>query len=108
MHRYTPPPRGALSIHYCGCADGGTVPYYQGTAEGLVLQAFGPLLATANDVSPRLQRLLESASNLGPPGVAQVRLISFHLALLEAQNIKGIDLPGSFSLPCSRPKISRE
>ena len=84
------------------------MPYYQGTAEGLVLQAFGPLLATANDVSPRLQRLLESASNLGPPGVAQVRLISFYLALLEAQNIKGVDFPGPFTLPCLRPKISRE
>ncbi|EIE21740.1 molybdenum cofactor-binding domain-containing protein [Coccomyxa subellipsoidea C-169] len=51
--------------------DGGTAPYYQNTAEGLILQAFGPLLATANDCSPQLQRLLETASNLGPPGVAE-------------------------------------
>ncbi|BDA47143.1 Xanthine dehydrogenase/oxidase [Coccomyxa sp. Obi] len=51
--------------------DGGTAAYYQNTTEGLILQALGPLIATANDCSPKLQRLLESARGLGPPGVTQ-------------------------------------
>ena len=55
------------------CTDGGTATYYQNTAEGLLLQAFGPLIASANDCSPKLQRVLESACGLGLPGVAEVR-----------------------------------
>jgi hypothetical protein len=48
------------------------VSYYRCTAEGLLLQALGPLAAGAETGNARLQRLLESARNLGDPGIAQV------------------------------------
>lgn len=72
-----------MLICFWSCADGGTASYYQNTAEGLILQALGPLIATANDCSPKLQRLLESARGLGPPGVAQVCIPLFAPLLLQ-------------------------
>ena len=39
-----------------------------------MLQAFAPLLADSAALPPKLQRLLESAKNLGDPGVAQGKL----------------------------------
>jgi len=56
------------------CADGGTEYFYRSGAEGLLLQAFAPLLADSASLPPKLQRLLESAQNLGDPGVAQGKL----------------------------------
>lgn len=55
-------------------ADGGTESFYRCAAEGLLLQAFAPLLADSTALPPQLQRLLASAQNLGDPGVASGEL----------------------------------
>lgn len=57
------------------CADGGTEHFYRAAAEGLLLQGIAPLLAGDSSLPPRLRRLLDSAQNLGDPGVAQGKLI---------------------------------
>ena len=53
------------------CADGGTEVFYRSAAEGLLLQALGPLLAGDTTLPCKLKRLLASAKKLGDPGVAE-------------------------------------